>query len=167
MEIPRVRRVPTEDEDEAVIRKIKLNPLFMLGVRQLIIMDNGPGPGQLGLPTLVGGIQRVQIFIAGTEVTDCTNGDKSMVFGAGVSVGAQPLRLACQTIGRWRATFDLFDSNGSYTPQLGQTVLIQENGVRLFVGCITQITPEIFDGNNTFVVYHIQAADKSAIFDTA
>lgn len=135
------------------------------GNRILMIAGDGPGPGQLGAPTLIGGKQRVQIFIGGTEVTDCSGVDRSLIFGAGQSVGAQPLRMSCQTIGRWQATFDLIDYNGSYTPQLGQTVLIQENGIRLMIGCITSITLELFDGNNAFVIYHITAGDKSSIFD--
>lgn len=143
--------------------KRRRNPLF-LSTAQSIILANGPGPGQPGSISIVGGTQRMQIFIGGVEVTNCSTADRSIVAGLGASVGAQPLRLSAQTIGRWGATFDLLDKDGSFTPQLGQTVLIQENGLRILAGCITALVPEIFDGA-TFVVYHVTTADKSAIFD--
>ena len=99
------------------------------------------------------------------EVTKCSDHDFSLLLGLGVSYAAQPLHITSQTLGRWSATFDLIDYNGALDLELGQTCLIQENGFRYLAGCIISITPEILDGNNTFVIYHVQVGDKSKIFD--
>lgn len=155
-----------DEEWENLARTIRRNnPLFLIPPA-LIILGPGPGGGQLGIPTLTGGQQRLQIFIAGSEVTNASPSlDYSLISGLSNSVGAQPLHISSQTIGRWSAEFDLFDPTGTtLNIELGQTVLIQENGVRVFVGCIVQLTPEIFEGAD-FTVYHVHCIDKSGIFD--
>jgi hypothetical protein len=137
------------------------SPLFGLPP-QLIIMGDGPGGGQLGIPTLIGGVQGVQIFIAGSQVPT----PNALNVGLGAALGAQPLRIYSQTIGRGTATFDLLDNSfPSISIELGQTVLIQENGLRLFAGCISILAPEIMEGFDNAVIYHVTAVDKSGIFD--
>ncbi len=149
-------------------RHLRYSPLFYAN-GQLIILGDGPAGGQLGIPTIVGGKQRLQIFVAGTEITQplAQSVPQPLVYGLGDAVGAQPLRIQSQTIGRGQAQFDIYDQNGSLSIQLGQTVLIQEQGIRLFAGCIATLTPEIFWRSNgtSFLVWHVTAVDKSGIFD--
>lgn len=136
---------------------------------QLIILADGPGGGQLGIPTIVGGKQRLQIFVAGVEITQplAQSVPQPLVYGLGDAVGAQPLRIQSQTIGRGQATFDIYDQNASLAIELGQTLLIQEQGIRLFAGCIASLTPELFWRSNgtSFLVWHVTGVDKSGIFD--
>lgn len=143
-------------------------PLFELQA-SLVILGDGPGGGQLGIPTIVGGKQRLQIFIAGTEITipAAQSVPQPLVYGLGEAVGAQPLRIYSQTIGRGQATFDIYDQNASLSIELGQTVLIQEFGIRLFAGCIVTLTPELFTKpkGGYFLIWHVTAVDKSGIFD--
>jgi hypothetical protein len=146
----------------------KNNPLFLLN-RRLIVLGDGPGGGQLGIPTITGGKQRLQIFIAGTEITIPMpqNIPQPLVYGLGDAIGAQPLRIVSQTIGRGQATFDIYDQNASLSIELGQTVLIQEFGIRLFAGCIVTLAPELFMKpiGGHFLIWHVTAVDKSGIFD--
>ncbi len=149
-------------------RHLDFNPLFLLQPG-LIILGDGPGGGQIGIGALSGGKQRLQIFIAGNEITLPMPQDvpQPLVYGLGDAVGAQPLRIVSQTIGRGTAAFDIYDQNGTLSIELGQTVLIQEFGIRLFAGCISTLTPEIFWRSNgtSFLVWHVSAVDKSGIFD--
>lgn len=146
----------------------KNNPLFLLN-RRLIVLGDGPAGGQLGIPTIVGGKQRLQLFIAGSEITKPMPQDvpQPLVYGLSEAVSAQPLRIYSQTIGRGQATFDIYDQNGSLSIELGQTVLIQEFGIRLFAGCIVTLTPELFmkPPGGSFLIWHVTAVDKSGIFD--
>lgn len=134
------------------------------GNNQLIVLGEGPAGGGLGIPTIVGGKQRLQIFIAGVEITNGATHDYSLVTGLGEAVGAQPLRIVSQTIGRGQATFDLYDPTATLDIELGQTILIQEMGIRYFAGCIATLTPEIYNGL-AGVIYHVTAVDKSGILD--
>jgi hypothetical protein len=99
--------------------------------------------------------------VAGVKVT-CPQ-----VFGAGQS--PQPVQIQSQTIGRWVAQFDIFDKDGSFSPQLGQTVQITEGGLRLFGGCLDSIQLDLLDGTLSWatplLVYHCTAVDKSGILD--
>ncbi len=163
--------ISVDEEYENLARSIRRPlPLFELN-RNLVILGDGPGSGQLGLPTLVGGKQRLQIFIAGSEITVPLAQDvpQPLVYGLGEAVGAQPLHITSQTIGRGSASFDIYDQDGTLAIQLGQTVLIQEQGIRLFAGCITTLTPELFTKPKSlhgyFMVWHVTAVDKSGIFD--
>lgn len=149
-------------------RHLPFSPLFFANA-QLIILGDGPGGGQLGIPTIVGGKQRLQIFVAGVEITQplAQSVPQPLVYGLGDAVGAQPLRIQSQTIGRGQATFDIYDQNASLAIELGQTLLIQEQGIRLFAGCIASLTPELFWRSNgtSFLVWHVTGVDKSGIFD--
>lgn len=155
--------VSKDEVYENLARHIPFNPFFY-GSPRLVILGEGPAGGQLGIPTIVGGKHRLQIFIAGVEVTNPLAQDYSLVFGAGEAVGAQPLRITSQTIGRGQATFDLYDQHSTLSIELGQTVLIQEQGIRYFAGCIATLTPEIYN-QLPGVIYHVTAVDKSGIFD--
>lgn len=130
---------------------------------QLIIMGPGPGTNPVGIPTIVGGDQGLKIYVAGVDVT-CSH---LQIFGAGAQ--PSPVRIASQTIGRWTAQFDMYDADGSFTPQLGQTVQLLEAGYRLFGGCLDSIVIDMFDGQSLkaspLVVYHCTATDKAGILD--
>lgn len=155
--------VSVDEVYENLSRHVPFNPFFF-GSPRLVILGEGPGGGQLGIPTIVGGKQRLQIFIAGVELTNGVVHDYSLVSGLGDAVGAQPLRIVSQTIGRGQATFDLYDPAATLDIELGQTVLIQEMGIRYFAGCIATLTPEIYNGL-AGIIYHVTAVDKSGIFD--
>lgn len=151
-----------EEEFPNLSRFLRFNPLFF-ALQQLIILGPGPSGGVVGIPSITGGRQRLQVFVAGTNLTNCGTLDPTLLNGIGD--GALQLRVTSQTIGRGQATFDLYDATGtSITIQLGQTVLIQENGIRYFAGCVTSLVVELFKGG-TFTVYHVTAVDKSGIFD--
>lgn len=168
--IPLIRKNPIEDEI-GTRRDLGIAWLFARKGPQLVILGDGPGGGQIGIGALSGGKQRLQIFIAGTEITLPMPQDvpQPLVYGLGDAVGAQPLRIVSQTIGRGQAAFDIYDQNSTLSIELGQTVLIREFGINLFVGCIASLTPELFTkpgpGNGHFLVWHVQAVDKSGIFD--
>ncbi len=136
-----------DEEYENLARSIRRpNPLFLKNA-QLIILGDGPSGGGLGIPTIIGGRQKLQIFIAGKEITGnlSQNVPQPLVYGLGVRLLAvNPCGLYSQTIGRGQATFDIFDPESNLSIELGQTLLIQENGVRLFAGCIVTLIPEIF-----------------------
>lgn len=70
-----------------------------------------------------------------------------------------------QTLGRWQAGFDLYCSDGSFAPVLGQTCLLTDNGTRIFAGCITQIIVDRLMSTKQDITYHCTALDKSAICD--
>lgn len=153
----------TEDVFPNLSRHVPFNPFFFGGPR-LVILGEGPAGGQLGIPTIVGGKQRLQIFIAGVEITNPAVYDFSLVNGLGEAVGSQPLRIVSQTIGRGQATFDLYDPASVLDIELGQTILIQEFGIRYFAGCIATLTVEIINGL-VGIIYHVTAVDKAGIFD--
>lgn len=108
-------------------------------------------------PSFTGGLQRLQLFIAGVAIP--------LFNPAGAGSAASACTISSQTIGRSTATFDIWVSNGSYAPVLGQTVLFVENGATLFSGCIdTKVADKEF-GTRRGVTFHCIALDKSSICD--
>lgn len=153
-----------DEPDRNVSRFVRTNPLFSIPPL-LIILGSGPSNRAVGIPTIVGGAQRLQIFIGGVDVTDCSSIDRSLVAGLGFAVGAQALQVNSQTLGRWTAQFDIYDIDGTYNPELAQTLLIQENGQRLLAGCISTLIVEKPYHSVPFRVFHVTANDKTYRFD--
>ncbi|TAK97790.1 MAG: hypothetical protein EPO08_20720 [Rhodospirillaceae bacterium] len=118
----------------------------------------GIAPGIMGIPIITGGDAGSHIFIAGVDRSSL------LLAAGGHGAGQQAPLIQSQTIGRWQASFDLFAVNASYIPSLGQTVLITENGKKLFSGCLNAVQIEWVMGS-TYAVYHCRCVDKSGILD--
>ncbi len=69
-------------------------------------------------PTITGGLQTLQMFIAGSLVP--------LLNPAGAGSGASAMTITSQTIGRSTCQFDIWVADGSYQPTLGQTVLVTD-----------------------------------------
>ncbi len=104
-------------------------------------------------PTITGGAPGVFLFLSGIDRTQY------------LSSVDQTFQIQSQTIGRWTATFDLYDATGSFAPVLGQTVLVLDFGRRVFAGCITQVVTDRFLSTADSIAYHVTAVDKSGICD--
>lgn len=129
-----------------------VNVVGIVGPRNIPVPGGSTGGGTSGGVT--GGVGGVHIFLSGT---DRTVPYLSRVEGT--------CTVASQTLGRWTATFDLFDDTGAFVPQLGQTVLITDEGTRIFAGCITEVRTERLMSTYRDITYHCTALDKSAICD--
>lgn len=108
-------------------------------------------------PTITGGVQGLQLFIAESLIT--------LLNPMGAGSGASAINITSQTIGRATASFDVAVTNGSYAPVVGQTVLITELGATLFAGCIDTIVCQRENGTAQMVTFHITALDKASICD--
>lgn len=119
-----------------------------------------------GAPTLEGGDQSLGIFIGGFNRTEYLK--------------SRTADLDSQTLGRWTASFTLYNVPGGddtlvgtdeeWTPQVGQTVIIREFGRKLFAGCISEIKDSciisrIGNLETDVIVYECRALDKSSICD--
>lgn len=140
----------------------------------------GIAPGEaFGFPLVSTPGGGLRIFIAGA---DCTHFFQPAASGSNVprkagllrrgasgsssstAGSAQPVTFNSQTIGRSTATFDFIDYDGTFAPEMGQTVLITEPGFRHFAGCLTSVQFELIEKTNA-VIIHSVARDKSAICD--
>ena len=119
------------------------------------------GPGGVG-PAGVGGLR---IWIGGVEFTKYLMNQGVANPGADAQTTAQPPQLTSQTIGRWTLTFDLCDVELLATPTLDGTVLLMENGQRLFSGGLITDQLDRYDMGSLFQTYHCTAQDWSAICD--
>lgn len=106
------------------------------------------------IPTVTGGASGVRLFLSGIEVTEPY-----------FSWIDNTCRITSQTLGRWSANFDLYVDDGSYIPVIGQTVLIMDNGVRIFAGCIQEVVAARQLSTVSKITYTCSATDKSAICD--
>lgn len=104
-------------------------------------------------PTVTGGTTGVFLFLSGVDRSQYVSWLDGVV------------RIQSQTLGRWTATFDLFCGDGSFIPVLGQTVLLFDNGVRLFAGCLQEVVIDRAISTLSQITYHCTATDKSAICD--
>ncbi len=106
-----------------------------------------------GVPALTGGQQAaagLQIFIGGFDYTPY------------LRIKVNPAQLRSQTLGRATLTFDIVKTTNG--PQVGQTVLVMDYGVRRFAGCVSSVItdqqPTVAD-----LIFHCTALDKSSIAD--
>ncbi len=139
------------------------------------IMTGGPNailPGFaasrrfVGIPALTGGDPTLSVNVGGSlwggqvlcpGLTDA---------GSPVSYeSSSPPTITSQTLGRWTLQIDLFDDTGNFTPARGQTITVMENGVKLFAGCIQDLSWTRLMGTTQSIVYHITATDKTGICD--
>lgn len=121
-----------------------------------------PSSFKSGYGTVVGGGYQMLLYVGGVQFPILRYGASDpLPGGAG---GATAPTVQSQTLGRWTAHFDVFDPAGGYTPAIGQTVMLLENGLRLFMGCLSEVSAELLT-STSYVVYHCTALDKSSILD--
>lgn len=115
-----------------------------------------------GFLTVTGGGGGMVLMIGGTSYPILRFGAADpLPGGAG---GATAPTIQSQTLGRWTAKFDVFSENNAFVPSIGQTVVLMENGTRLFMGCINDVACEKLT-STAYLVFHVTALDKSAILD--
>lgn len=115
--------------------------IYPLGIR----------PGLAGVPTLIGGNQDLDVFVAGVgmfkyNLTRITT-------------------VESQTIGRWTAKFTLYDSTYTITPKIGQTCIVMEFGRKLFAGCVSEVIERRAPQRLGQLFYDVTATDKSGLCD--
>lgn len=157
---PRIKRVWTEDPDLwPITRKIIYFPIIGASAAKQYINILPIPSAELWFPvSVIGGSQRLKLFIAGVEVP--------LFNPAGAGTNASACQITSQTIGRATATLDVLCSDGSFIPTLGQTLTIIEHGLTLFAGCIDTIVIDVETGSSLAILtYHITALDKSSICD--
>ncbi len=152
----------------------------IVGPAQTVILATGvPSPATVGNPVVDGGVQGLQLFIANAPVDYLVPGGMSWPRygggGGGGGTGAAtggPLTITQTAIGRATCSFDLNvpDSSG-YVPRATQTVIISENGEKLFGGCIKSVSSDPKPGtlnaaaDFTQILFHVDCVDKSSICD--
>lgn len=145
----------------------------------LVLMSGIPSSCVVGTPAIIGGVQGLQVFVANAPNKYLVPGGMSWPRygggGAGGGTGAAtggPLTITYTAIGRATCSFDLNVSDSSgYIPRATQTVIISENGAKLFAGCIKAASSDPKPGtlnaaaDFTQILYHIDCVDKSSICD--
>ena len=124
-----------------------------------------PSAFQAGFPVLSGGAGGVKILIGGVDYSAYLSRSGVANPGQSSTSVAQPLQISSQTLGRWTAIFDLIDVTLTTYPVIDQTVVVMENGVRLFSGGLVQVAVDRFDMGTAMQSYHCTAQDWSAICD--
>lgn len=144
---------------DAINRRV--NPAILVAhtqaETQFLNIPTIPSTQSWPTPTFTGGVQRLQLFIAGQLIR--------LLNPAGAGSGASAMNIHSQAIGRSTATFDIWVADGSYAPVTGQTVLVTELGQTLFAGCIDTIVTQRENGTPTGVTFHVTALDKASICD--
>jgi hypothetical protein len=119
-----------------------------------------------GSPAVTGGRGGVQLFLGGIDYTFY------------LSLANTAAQIQSQTLGRWSFTFELADGTGQLylnsiaspavtppPPVIGMTVLVIDNGLRIFAGCIQTVVNDRVINQPYATLYQITATDKSAICD--
>jgi hypothetical protein len=105
-------------------------------------------------PVITGGATGVQIFMSGVEVKDY------------LWLEDNYFKIQSQTLGRWQTTFTLVVADGSFTPVIGQTLLIMDvDGSRVLAGCVLQVQQDRQLSTAQLNYFHITGTDKSSICD--
>ena len=153
----RVANVQTIRPAAAVAHSRSIPSPVMAGGPQYLAVKTVTGRRAVPTPVVTGGFGGTFIYLSGA--------DRSIYLNVGSGTGAQVLTIASKTLGRWNASFDLYVGDGSFVPQLGQTVLVVDHGRRLFAGCIVQLVAERLPNVSTPTTFHVTAVDKSGICD--
>ena len=143
--------------EELQFKQNKLTFPHTQAATQFINFPTIPSHHSIPTPSFTGGVQRLQLFIAGALVP--------LLNPMGAGSGASAINVTSQTIGRSTASFDVAVTDGSYAPVIGQTVLMTELGITIFAGCIDTIVCQRENGTTQMVVFHITALDKASICD--
>lgn len=160
---PRSLPAPTVSHVQAIFPATLVGPRALpaptiQGAAQHVNVPTLIGPRSVSIPAVSGGLQTLQLILGGVDMS-------TYLSATGAGTNAAPVQIQSQTIGRWTAKFD-FNNNNDVTkvPVLGQTVILQENGIKLFGGCIDTIVIDR-EWNTNRIVYHCTALDKTSICD--
>ena len=117
-------------------------------------------------PVVTGGSGGLQVFLGGINYTQY------------VSLANTAGQITSQTLGRWQFTFELSDPAGQFylnsiaspaisppPPVPGMTVLVIDNGLRVFAGCVQQVVNDRLIAQPYAAFYQLTCTDKSAICD--
>lgn len=150
----------------------------MVGPAQTVILSAGiPSSFVAGTPALVGGAAGVSLFIGNVFIKYLVPAGLSWprqgAGGGGGGTGAATggaLTITQTAIGRATYSFDLAVLDGSgYVPRATQTVILMENGKKLFAGCIKAASSDPAPGygltSTSAIGFHVDCADKSSICD--
>lgn len=129
-----------------------------------------PNPGVsrrfVGIPAIAGGNGQLTVYCGGAVWQGTVLAAGGSDSGAPVSYeSSNPPTITSQTLGRWTLNVDLFDTTGNFAPTRGQTILVMENGLNLFAGCIQTVGRSRLMGTQKAIIYHVLATDKSGICD--
>jgi len=116
--------------------------------QQLNLVSKGIRHRKLGIWSLSGGVQGLLVFIAGVNQT-----------GTFAALTARITRQL-QTTGNAQAVFNV--PAGGFTPQLGASILISENGTTLFAGIINKRKHEIYP-NTTMSKWTVDCVDWNGL----
>lgn len=154
--------VPQAIRPSGIASRFAAGTAYVKGGGQRVFPGGIPSRFAPGFATLTGGGGGMVLLVGGSSFPILRFGASDP--GPGSAGGATAPTIQSQTLGRWTAHFDVFDLAGAYVPAIGQTVVLMENGTRLFMGCIAEVSCERFI-STAFMVYHVMALDKSAILD--
>lgn len=131
---------------------------FVAGAyRQITLPPSDPVP-QSAAPTVTGGNPAMQLYIGAVNVSAYHKEELA--------------NIQSQTIGRWTANVELFDSSGtllalfnSANGGVGLSITIQEYGFKLFAGCVQSVVAQRYLSTPGAFTFQITATDKSGICD--
>jgi hypothetical protein len=143
-----------------------LGTVAMSGAVQYLLPKSIPSKQAFGIPALTGGDGQLTVIVGGItwQGTVLASGGSDTASPVTYE-DANPPTITSQTLGRWTLEVDLFDTTGQYAPARGQTILLMENGLNLFAGCIQKVSWQRLLGTVDAIIYHITATDKSGICD--
>jgi hypothetical protein len=120
-----------------------------------------------GVPTIQGPTSGLRIFIGGVDVTQYVSLEGVANQGLDATTTMQPMQITSQTLGRWTAMFDYIDVLLATFPEIDQTFMIMENGVKLMSGGIIADSVDRWEAPSfgPMQCYHVTAQDWSAICD--
>lgn len=118
---------------------------------QGIILPGINDGDKIGVPTIVGGLLKLRIYIGGIDRT--------------ANFKISTASIQSQTMGRWSANFDIQVNDGVWAPSLGQTILIQDFGRNLFAGCLHEITVDRAMSTDSVITFQCLGLDKASICD--
>jgi len=120
----------------------------------------------VGIPALTGGNPQLSVYVGGAIW-----GGRVLALGGSDTAApttfesSNPPTITSQTLGRWTLNIDLYDDTNTYAPARGQTIVVMENGQKLFAGCIQTVGRARMMGSTSKIIYHVLATDKSGICD--
>lgn len=144
-------------------------PIVQGGPQRIAL--GGAAPGGLpsafaaGVPTIAGGEGGLLLMIGGVDFTRYLSLQGVANPGLDSSTVSQPMQITSQTLGRWTAVFDLIDLEMDVYPEIDQTFLLIENGVKIMSGGIVSAQIDRFQTTTPLQSYHVTAQDWSAICD--
>jgi hypothetical protein len=154
------------------------SPQLLLGPDLTMIAQSGRSNAQTGVPPIPEpGAQGLQLYTANAACPYLVPGGLNWPLqgggGAGGGTGAATggnLTITQTVIGRATCSFSLFVNDGSeYFPQASQTIVLTENGIKIFAGCIKAVSAMPAPGyaltDTSPIGFQVDCVDKSSICD--